>query len=83
MIGPVGATNGASRPEPAVPTLVISARYLVVANEPFVAVGLLTETNIRMLGPSLRQVFPIPRDDKFDDLLKALDQARSETRQRG
>ena len=54
-----------------------------MANEPFVAVGLLTETNIRMLGPSLRQVFPIPRDDKFDDLLKALDQARSETRQQG
>ena len=41
------------------------------------AVGLLTETNIRMLGPSLRQVFPIPQDNKFDDLLKALDEARS------
>jgi hypothetical protein len=49
-----------------------------VADDPFVAVGLLTETNIRMLGPSLRQVFPIPRDDKFDDLLKALDEARGE-----
>jgi hypothetical protein len=46
-----------------------------VPNDHFVAVGLLTESNIRMLGPSLRQVFPIPRDQKFDDLLKALDEA--------
>jgi hypothetical protein len=46
-----------------------------VSNDRFVAVGLLTESNIRMLGPSLRQVFPIPRDHKFDDLLKALDDA--------
>jgi hypothetical protein len=49
-------------------------------DEPFVAVGLLTETNIRMLGTSLRQVFPIPRDDKFDDLIKALDDARDPAR---
>ena len=48
-----------------------------MADDPFVAVGLLTETNIRMLGSSLRHVFPIPRDDKFDDLVKALDEARS------
>ena len=51
--------------------------------DPFVAVGLLTETNIRMLGPSLRQVFPIPQDNKFDDLLKALDDARGTSRSRG
>ena len=44
--------------------------------DPFVAVGLLTETNIRMLGSSLRQVFPIPDDDKFDDLVRALDEFR-------
>ena len=54
-----------------------------MAEDPFVAVGLLTETNIRMLGSSLRQVFPIPQDDKFDALLKALDEARGETRSRG
>ena len=41
--------------------------------DPFVAVGLLTETNIRMLGSSLRQVFPIPQDAKFDELIEALD----------
>ncbi len=48
---------------------------MTVADDPFVAVGLLTETNIRMLGTSLRQVFPIPEDHKFDELLQALDQA--------
>lgn len=45
---------------------------------PFVAVGLLTQTNIRMLGTSLRQVFPIPLDNTFDDLLRALDEASAE-----
>jgi len=53
-----------------------------VSDDPFVAVGLLTETNIRMLGTSLRQVFPIPRDDRFDDLLRALDAACGEPRSR-
>jgi hypothetical protein len=47
-----------------------------VTEEPFVAVGLLTETNLRMLGPSLRQVYSIPSDDKFTDLLRALDEGR-------
>lgn len=51
-----------------------------MADDPFVAVGLLTETNIRMLGTSLRQVFPIPEDNKFDDLIKALDEARGDAR---
>ena len=46
-----------------------------MADDPFVAIGLLTETNIRMLGPSLRQVFPIPDDHKFDELIRALDEA--------
>ena len=49
-------------------------------DEPFVGIGLLTETNIRMLGTSLRQVFPIPQDDRFDDLIRALDQARDDAR---
>ena len=50
-------------------------------DEPFVGIGLLTETNIRMLGTSLRQVFPIPRDNRFEDLLSALDRALDETGQ--
>jgi hypothetical protein len=51
-----------------------------VADDPFVAIGLLTETNIRMLGTSLKHVFPLPDDQKFDDLLKALDEACGDTR---
>lgn len=51
-----------------------------MADDPFVAVGLLTETNIRMLGTSLRQVFPIPDDNKFEDLIKALDDAVDQSR---
>lgn len=53
-----------------------------MSDDPFVAVGLLTDTNIRMLGTSLRQVFPIPRDNKFDDLIRALDEACGEGRSR-
>lgn len=56
-------------------------RYIAVADDPFVAVGLLTETNIRMLGSSLRQVFPIPEDNQFDELLQALDEAVEGTRE--
>ena len=58
----------------------MSGEVMIVADDPFVAVGLLTETNIRMLGTSLRQVFPIPHDNKFDDLLKALDDACADSR---
>ena len=61
-------------PEGAEPSLA-NLCYPIVANDPFATVGQLTETNIRMLGPSLRQVFPIPHDHKFDDLIKALDDA--------
>jgi hypothetical protein len=53
----------------------------VVDDEPFIGIGLLTETNIRMLGTSLRQVFPIPRDNRFDDLLRLLDDSNGKTRQ--
>jgi len=51
-----------------------------VTHDPFVAGGLSTETNIRMLGTSLRHVFPVPQDRKFDDLIHALDDVCRETR---
>ena len=54
-----------------------------MADDHFIAVGLLTETNIRMLGPSLRHVFPIPQDNKFDDLIKELDEVVGGTRSKG
>lgn len=44
--------------------------------EKIVAVGFLTEQNVRTLGSSLKKVFPITDDGRFDDLLKALDQGR-------
>jgi len=52
-----------------------------VEDEPYVGIGLLTETNIRMLGTSLRQVFPIPQDNRFEELLKQLDSALDQTGQ--
>jgi len=46
-------------------------------NEKIVAIGFLTEKNVHSLGKSLRKVIPITDDRRFDDLLKALDQAHS------
>lgn len=48
--------------------------------ETLAAVGLLTDTNLRMLRSSLRSVLPIPRDDRFDELLAALDKTGGEMR---
>ena len=42
-------------------------------SERIVAIALLTETNVRMLGGSLKKVFPLPEDGRFDQLLEALD----------
>ena len=43
-------------------------------DEPIVAVGLLTQTNLRMLGGSLKVVFAVEEDSaEFDELLQALD----------
>ena len=42
--------------------------------ERIVAIGLLTETLVTMLGSSLKKVIPISNDGRFDALLEALDQ---------
>lgn len=47
-----------------------------MTNEPIVAVGLLTKMHLRMLGSSLKQVFPIDQDNTFDSLIAALDDAQ-------
>jgi len=44
--------------------------------EKIVAVGFLTQKNVQTLGGSLKKVFPITDDARFDDLLKALDQTQ-------
>jgi hypothetical protein len=46
-----------------------------VEDEPIVAVGLLTRTNIEQLGSSLKKVFPIDETPCFADLLRAIDEA--------
>lgn len=43
--------------------------------DPIVAIGLLTKVHLRMLGGSLKQVFPIEQDNRFDALIAALDEA--------
>lgn len=40
-----------------------------------VAIGLLTQDDIRRLGHNFSRLFPVPRDGAFDDLLKAIDEA--------
>ncbi len=38
-----------------------------------VAVGLLTREEVRVLGGSLKHVFPVPDDGSFDELIRRLD----------
>jgi hypothetical protein len=47
-------------------------------DEPIVAVGLLTQTNVNQLGSSLKKVFPIDETPCFQDLLRAIDAADRE-----
>ena len=51
---------------------------MAAKREPVVAIGLLTQTHLDVLGTSLKQVFPIADDDRFDALLKALDEVERE-----
>ena len=44
-------------------------------DDDIVAIGLLTQTHLRMLGSSLKTVFRAEDTDRFDLLLKALDEA--------
>lgn len=46
-----------------------------MADEDIVAIGLLTNTHLRMLGTSLKIVYRTEDTDRFDALLKALDEA--------
>jgi len=42
---------------------------------PFVAVGLLTQRDLDLLGAGFRNAFPIPEGAQFDHLIKAIDDA--------
>ncbi|BCI70642.1 hypothetical protein SPKIRA_14720 [Sphingomonas paucimobilis] len=43
------------------------------SSDPIVAVGLLTQRDLDVLGTGFRRSFPVHQDTQFDDLLLALD----------
>ena len=44
-----------------------------MTSERIVAVGLLTEEDVAVLGKGFKRLFPVPNDAVFDDLLAKLD----------
>jgi hypothetical protein len=46
-----------------------------LAQEHIVAIGLLTGRDLDRLGSGFRRCFPVSDDGKFEDLLRAIDQA--------
>ena len=47
-----------------------------------VAVGLLTERDVNLLGPTFRRLWPIESAPSFTELIKAIDEAEQELRTR-
>ncbi len=47
----------------------------VLAQEHIVAVGLLTGRDLERLGSGFKRCFPVSDDSKFEDLLRAIDEA--------
>ncbi len=54
-----------------------------MAQEPIVAVGLLTHRDLDRLGDGFRRCFPVSDDGQFEDLLRAIDAADAAVRRRG
>jgi hypothetical protein len=50
--------------------------------ERIVAVGLLTQSELNLLGPSFERAWPIEDAPKFSELLRAIDEADARLRQR-
>lgn len=44
-----------------------------MTSKQIVAVGLLTEEDVAVLGKGFKRLFPVPNDAAFDDLLAKLD----------
>lgn len=42
-------------------------------SDPIIAVGLLTQKDLSLLGPTFKRVFPIDDSPAFADLLRAID----------
>jgi hypothetical protein len=43
--------------------------------EPIVAVGLLTQREVNLLGPTFDRLWPIDEAPQFDELLRVIDEA--------
>lgn len=51
-----------------------------MAKERIVAIGLLTQRDVDLLGPTFHHLFPINETPCFSDLLEAIDKADRELR---
>ena len=49
--------------------------------EPIVAIGLLTQTDLNLLGSGFRRAFRLSEDPCFEDLLAAIDEAEARAEQ--
>lgn len=47
-----------------------------MTSERIVAVGLLTEEDVAVLGKGFKRLFPLPNDGVFDELLAKLDNVK-------
>jgi hypothetical protein len=56
-------------------------RSSVMVTDRIVAVGLLTETDIELLGPGFNRLFPVDRTPHFTELLAAIDRADQQFRE--
>jgi hypothetical protein len=51
-------------------------------SERIVAVGLLTQRDLSLLGPTFDRVWPIEESPSFNELLRAIDEADRDLRER-
>ena len=52
-------------------------------NERIVAVGLLTQRDLTLLGPAFDRAWPVEEAPAFDELLRAIDQADGQYQKTG
>jgi hypothetical protein len=55
----------------------------LVMNERIVAVGLLTQRELNLLGPAFDRAWPVEEAPAFEELLRAIDQADCQSEQAG
>ena len=52
-----------------------------MSEERIVAIGLLTESDVKRLGDTFTRLWPVDRSTDFSDLLRAIDEADEKLRQ--